>query len=161
MAFDNLLVVLIALVVVFVCFLLFAIFFDPRKNQQLGGSKDQPKNKVQINEHFNRYYEHFDNAEKTKECVLKLFYVDWCGHCKNFKPIFKGELSTMINNEGIPCKLEAINCDENKEAAVQYNIQGFPTLIYQGPNNDIVEYQGERTAKSIVSFVKNMLNGNK
>ena len=144
---DRLLLILIGLLVVFIAFFIFAMLWK----------KPLDTKKVQIKEQFNQYNEHFDGAEPTKSAVLKLFYVDWCGHCKNFKPVFQGELSDMVNREGVPCKLESINCDENKEAAQKYNIQGFPTLIYEGPNNDIIEYQGDRSARSIVDFIKQQL----
>ena len=148
---DRLLLILIGLLVVFIAFFIFAAFWK----------KPLEAKKVEIKEEFNRYYEHFDGAEPSKCAVLKLFYVDWCGHCKNFKPVFQGELSDMVKREGVPCKLEAINCDENEAMAKKYNIQGFPTIIFEGKNNDIVEYQGDRSARSIVDFIKSMVKQDK
>jgi protein disulfide-isomerase-like protein len=120
------------------------------------------KKKVQFKEDFNQYYanqsvEHMDNQNKA---VLKLFYVDWCGHCKNFKPIFEGELSDAVKEQQLPCKLELVNCEEHPEEAKKYNIRGYPTVIFENEKNDVVEYQGERTANSIIKFIKNILNTN-
>jgi protein disulfide-isomerase A6 len=103
-------------------------------------------------------YEHFEDATRpSPKCSLKLFYADWCGHCQRFKPVFDGELSDAVKKEGIPCTLEKIDCDKNSDMAKKYNIKGFPTLIFENEKNDVVEYQGERTADAIVKFLKKQL----
>jgi protein disulfide-isomerase-like protein len=149
---DKLLLVLIGLLLVFAALFIFAYYQKPALD----------KKKVQFKEDFNQYYanqsvEHMDNQNKA---VLKLFYVDWCGHCKNFKPIFEGELSDAVKEQQLPCKLELVNCEERPEEAKKYNIRGYPTVIFENEQNDVVEYQGERTANSIIKFIKNMLNPN-
>lgn len=103
-------------------------------------------------------YEHFEDAARpSPKCSLKLFYADWCGHCQRFKPVFDGELSDAVKKEGLPCTLEKIDCDKNADMAKKYNIKGFPTLIFENEKNDVVEYQGERTADAIVKFLKKQL----
>ena len=149
---DKLLLVLIGLLLVFAALFIFAYYQKPALD----------KKKVQFKEDFNQYYhtqsvEHMENQNKA---VLKLFYVDWCGHCKNFKPIFEGELSNAVQEQQLPCRLELVNCEEHPEEAKKYNIRGYPTLIFENENNDVVEYQGERTANSIIKFIKNILNIN-
>ena len=66
-----------------------------------------------------------------------LFYADWCKHCKNFKPIFDGELKQKISD--IPVKLEAIDSVKNPEITSKYNVSAFPTLILE-VNNKVIEY---------------------
>lgn len=100
-------------------------------------------------------YEHFEGT--ARKCSLKLFYADWCGHCQRFKPVFDGELSDAVKKEGLPCSLEKVDCDKNPDMAKKYNIKGFPTLIFENEKNDVVEYQGERTADAIVKFLKKQL----
>ena len=149
---DKLFLVLIGLLLVFAALFIFAYYQKPALD----------KKKVQFKEDFNQYYanqsvEHMDNQNK---CVLKLFYVDWCGHCKNFKPIFEGELSDAVKEQQLPCRLELVNCEEHPEEGKKYNIRGYPTVIFENEKNDVVEYQGERTANSIIKFIKNILNTN-
>jgi thioredoxin-like negative regulator of GroEL len=149
---DKLLLVLIGLLLVFAALFIFAYYQKPALD----------KKKVQFKEDFNQYYnnhsvEHMGNQNKG---VLKLFYVDWCGHCKNFKPIFEGELSDAVKEQQLPCKLELVNCEERPEEAKKYNIRGYPTVIFENEKNDVVEYQGERTANSIIKFIKNILTTN-
>jgi thiol-disulfide isomerase/thioredoxin len=148
---DKILLLLIGLLLVFTALLIFAFYQKPSLE----------KKKVQFKEDFNQYHspaplkEHMENRN---EATFKLFYVDWCGHCKNFKPIFEGELSDAVKSESIPCKLELVNCEENPEEGKKYNVRGYPTMIFENENNDIVEYQGERTSNSIINFLKNMMN---
>ena len=148
---DKILILLIGLLLVFSALLIFAYYQKPALE----------KKKVQFKEDFNQYHaaprivEHMGNQQNSK---FKLFYVDWCGHCKNFKPIFEGELSNAVKSESIPCNLELVNCEENPDQAKKYNIRGYPTMIFENENNDIIEYQGERTSNSIVNFLKSMMN---
>ncbi len=148
---DKILLLLIGLLLVFTALLIFAYYQKPSLE----------KKKVQFKEDFNQYHsptplkEHMENQNGAR---FKLFYVDWCGHCNNFKPIFEGELSDAVKSESIPCKLELVNCEENPEEGKKYNVRGYPTMIFENENNDIVEYQGERTSNSIIAFLKNMMN---
>jgi thiol-disulfide isomerase/thioredoxin len=148
---DKIVFLLVGLLLVFIALLIFAYY----------QKSSLDKKKVQFKEHYNQYYKApriYEHMENQGQATLKLFYVDWCGHCKNFKPIFEGELSNAVKQEAIPCKLELVNCDENPEEGKKYNVRGYPTMIFQDQKNDIIEYQGERTANSIIQFLKNMLN---
>jgi protein disulfide-isomerase-like protein len=88
---------------------------------------------------------------------LKLFYADWCGHCKRFKPVFDGELKELVSNKKIPVQLEAIDCDQNPQIASKYKVSGFPTLILE-VNDKPIEYQGNRKSENIIEFIKEHLN---
>jgi len=148
---DKILILLVGLLLVFSALLVFAYYQKPILE----------KKKVQFKEDFNQYHNLpsvIEHMENNKNSTLKLFYVDWCGHCRNFKPIFEGELSDAVKSESIPCNLQLVNCEENPDEARKYNIRGYPTMIFENENNDIIEYQGERTSNSIVNFLKNMIN---
>jgi thiol-disulfide isomerase/thioredoxin len=88
---------------------------------------------------------------------LRLFYADWCGHCRKFKPIFDGDLKKLINDSNIPVELEAIDCDKYPEEASKNDISGFPTLILQ-INDKSIKYQDQRSAEKIMQFIKNHIN---
>ena len=53
---------------------------------------------------------------------IKYFSAEWCGPCKNFKPIIK-----EIANEGY--NVEFIDLDTNPAAASEYGVRGVPTTI--------------------------------
>lgn len=50
----------------------------------------------------------------------------------------------------------AVDCDQHKDVAADYQIQGFPTikLMYMdGDNLKKVDYQGGRSAKDMINYV--------
>jgi len=99
---------------------------------------------------------------KSDQVVLAEFYAPWCGHCKNLAPQYKIAANKL---KGL-AKVVAVNCDDdnNKPICGQMGIQGFPTIKVFYPtsvdptgknptNQSIIDYQGMRSAKSIVEFV--------
>lgn len=84
------------------------------------------------------------------------FYAPWCGHCKSLKPAYERAATSLAGLANVA----AINCDEalNKPLCGQMGIKGFPTLKIVKPGSKpgkprVTDYQGERTAKSIVDTV--------
>lgn len=97
------------------------------------------------------------NVEDNSTETLKLFYVDWCGHCTKFKPIFDGDIKDLVKSLKIHVKLETIDCDKNPEVASKYNVSSFPTLILE-VNNKRIKYNGQREPENIINFIKEHLN---
>ena len=66
-------------------------------------------------------------AEKIDKPVVALFYVDWCGYCRNFMPVF-GEFANKYKND---YSFAAINCDnpQYKNLVEEFHIMGFPSLF--------------------------------
>jgi thiol-disulfide isomerase/thioredoxin len=96
------------------------------------------------------------NANSNKKAKLKLFYADWCGHCRNFKPIFDVDLKNEIDKLTIPVELEHVDCTEDNKEANKYDVSGFPTLILE-VNGKPIQYNRERKVKNIVDFIKKQL----
>ena len=82
------------------------------------------------------------------ECVVALFYADWCPHCVKFKPDYKramSELNNKVNKKGKKLRLEMVDCDANKTIAKKYSVSGFPTVKLINDDGVQSEYSGERT----------------
>lgn len=80
---------------------------------------------------------------------VKLFKATWCGHCNAFKPEWD-RLQKQCQELGY--KAEAIDADESKDEIEKEGIRGFPTIkIYI--NGDGKEYEGQRSAESILSTI--------
>ncbi|GAB1599689.1 protein disulfide-isomerase A6 homolog [Argonauta hians] len=86
---------------------------------------------------------------------IVMFYAPWCGHCQSFKPEF-AKAAEML--KGI-VKLGQLDADKFQGMARQYGVQGYPTVKVFGQNkNKPEEYQGGRTADSVVDTAKNIIN---
>ena len=77
-----------------------------------------------------------------KKPVLMFFYAPWCGHCKRMKP----ELAAAAADPQVKGKyvLAGMNVDtpENFVVREQFNITGFPTVVYM-ENGVKFDYGGE------------------
>ena len=81
--------------------------------------------------------------------TLILFYVNWCGYCKKFKPewlLIKEKLKDKYN-------IISIDCDNKKysEIVKYFNITGYPTVKFIG--DKIYDYTGAMDAESVISEI--------
>ena len=104
-----------------------------------------------------------DNFEKevikSDSLWLILFYAPWCGHCRAFHPQFE---KLAKSTKGL-FKIGAVNCEEERDLAGKYKIDGFPTVLFFGEDKTKTEeYEGDRKADKIVEYLfgkaKNVIN---
>ena len=96
---------------------------------------------------------------KSNNLWLILFYAPWCGHCKAFHPQFE---KLAKSTKGL-FKIGAVNCEEERDLAGKYKIDGFPTVLFFGEDKTKTEeYEGDRKADKIVEYLfgkaKNVIN---
>jgi len=80
---------------------------------------------------------------------LILYYAEWCGACKSFKPEWN-KIKETLDKKGI--KYEEYESDRNPDIMTRDNIMAFPTIKIKD-NNKITEYEGPRTHDAIVGSV--------
>jgi thiol-disulfide isomerase/thioredoxin len=112
--------------------------------------------RVRFNERSNKYHEAFDGS--SEPASLNIFYTEWCGYCKKFKPIYETELPTLIKEEGINCTIDAIDADKNTDLATKYGVKGYPTVILELTDGTLIPYDGDREAKPIIEFLRKHVN---
>tara|TARA_B110000114_G_C14940377_1_gene336111 strand:+ start:382 stop:801 length:420 start_codon:yes stop_codon:yes gene_type:complete len=86
----------------------------------------------------------------TSDVKFILYYVDWCPHCKVVIPEWD-KLKKDSDFKNI--HIEKINCEENKSAAEENNIEGFPTILFT-KNDKVESYEGGREYGNFKTFLK-------
>ena len=104
--------------------------------------------------------ESFTNS--PNDCVVRMFYVNWCGHCKTTKPEFQQFMEQNNNKEinGKNVKIEMIYSeasDADKQLAAQFGVKSYPTIIAQVNGKQTPFEGGERTAAGFDNWLQSLL----
>lgn len=77
---------------------------------------------------------------------VTLYYANWCGHCKTFKPVWDSLKPYFDKN-----KVEYIDYEETAFPDIIKNdkIEAFPTIMIE-KNGMKYEYNGDRTVDGLV-----------
>lgn len=86
-------------------------------------------------------------AEKTSQGLLLLdFWATWCGPCQMIGPM----LDQVAEEENIT--VGKINVDEQRELAMQYEIEAIPTLIVMKDGKEVDRSVGMLDKTEIKTF---------
>lgn len=88
---------------------------------------------------------------------VNLYYANWCGHCQKFKPEWEA-LKTKLDDLGITHN--EYEDGQNKDEINAAKVKGFPTIRIK-TDEDLIEYNGPRTAPDILNFMGISPAGNK
>ena len=77
---------------------------------------------------------------------ISLYYADWCGHCKSFKPVWDG-LKKVFDKNNI--EYEEFEDSKDDEVMLRDNIEAYPTIMIEN-NSGKYQYNGGRDADSIL-----------
>ena len=87
---------------------------------------------------------------------VSLYYADWCGHCKNIKPVWN-KASKKVKGD---VKMVKVNCGEENEEhqsiVDKYKIEGFPTIKLLNNGKVESDYTGGRDEKDLVNYVNGL-----
>ena len=89
--------------------------------------------------------------------ILVLFYVSWCGYCKQIMPIWAKIKKKLNKNKHIIVK--ELNGDIFTKVVKKCEIKGYPTILFFDKNK-VIEYKGNRTVEAILQFLRKKNNNN-
>jgi thiol-disulfide isomerase/thioredoxin len=121
-----------------------------------------------LNELFGKQNETFKNTNKTVKNTNKIkvynFNTTWCGHSKNFQPIWDKFAQSIDNTDNITIIDAKCDTNTNDNLVKKYNVEGYPTVIID-VGDKFTTYSGERSvnglrkALSLPPIMENTLAG--
>lgn len=84
------------------------------------------------------------------EPVLVDFSAEWCGPCKQLKPI----LEQVKSNVGEKAKIIKIDVDKNRSLADKFQIRSVPTLILFKGGKVVWRQSGVVPARTLESIIR-------
>lgn len=92
-------------------------------------------------------------VSRSKRCATILFFADWCGHCKNFKPEYikfadVAQFMRVYAVDTVSMKNFMEKLDR-KDSPIQ--IKGYPTVWLYRKGMPAEEYTGNMDAQSLLS----------
>ena len=90
-------------------------------------------------------------VQKQAKHSLVLFYAPWCGYCKQFMPEWD-QVKAALQTHPFVDAIE-INGDDASDLMQKYEIPGFPTVLMETADGQVIKYDGPRTANGVLEFV--------
>ncbi|MFQ6012836.1 MAG: thioredoxin [Thermoplasmata archaeon] len=87
--------------------------------------------------------------------VLVDFYADWCPPCRRLAPVVD-ELAEEFEGR---LRVVKVNVDDNASLAVQYGIQGIPTLLFFKDGRRVARTVGAPPKSRLVEEIGRVLAG--
>lgn len=89
--------------------------------------------------------------------VVVDFWAPWCGPCKTLGPL----IEKMVRNAGGLVRLVKINVDENRELAMQMNVQSIPSVFGFVQGRPVDGFTGAVQESQIKGFIDRLTGGAK
>jgi len=129
----------------------FKSYFDGTLEPSLKSEKEPENNDGPVKVIVGTTYENIV-LDKSKDVLLEL-YAPWCGHCKKLTPIWEELGEHMKGSKVVIAKMDGTEND--LPAGTPFAIEGFPTIkLFKAKDNQIVDYEGDRTLEGFVAFLK-------
>ena len=90
--------------------------------------------------------------------TIKLYFADWCGYCKRFKPTWD-QLKPFFEQNNINYFEYDVDTSDGKQQIEKDNVGGFPTIRIKKSSEDEYEYEGDRSVEAIQNELVPMQRG--
>lgn len=117
--------------------------------------KSQPAPKKQENIVKKVVANNYDEEiHKVKKDAVVFFHAPWCGHCKEFDPVYKklAKKMSMTNENIVFAKFDGT---ANDVPYMYPQLKGFPSIFFLSAYEkfDPIQYQGDRTYKAVKEWI--------
>uniref|UniRef100_A0A182N0B0 Thioredoxin domain-containing protein n=1 Tax=Anopheles dirus TaxID=7168 RepID=A0A182N0B0_9DIPT len=85
------------------------------------------------------------------------FYAPWCGHCTKLAPTWE-ELARSLEHER-DIRVSKIDCTQYRPICTDFEVKGYPTLLWIEDGKKIEKYTGPRTHADLRQYVAKMAGG--
>ncbi|XP_052899921.1 thioredoxin domain-containing protein 5 homolog [Anopheles moucheti] len=85
------------------------------------------------------------------------FYAPWCGHCTKLAPTWE-ELARSLEHER-DIRVSKIDCTQYRPICTDFEVKGYPTLLWIEDGKKIEKYTGPRTHDDLKQYVARMAGG--
>lgn len=82
-----------------------------------------------------------------------MMYAPWCGHCKALKPTWE-KIAKSPGVKGV--QISKFDCTANERTCKEYDVTGYPTLLYFRNGKMIETYNGQKTETELKKYLKTM-----
>ncbi|CAK9797135.1 Thioredoxin domain-containing protein 5 [Anthophora plagiata] len=96
----------------------------------------------------------FDKHVSTGYHFVK-FYAPWCGHCQKLAPTWEELANSLRNNNFV--SISKIDCTQHHSICGQFEIKGYPTLLWIKDGKKVDQYTGQRTHEELRAYTSKML----
>lgn len=87
------------------------------------------------------------------------FYAPWCGHCQKLAPLWE-QLSQSFQSDDT-VSIAKVDCTQYRSVCNNFDVKGYPTLLWIEDGKKVDKYQGERTHEDLKAYVSNRLGDGK
>ena len=103
----------------------------------------------------------YEQHEASSPNRVVLYYADWCGHCKAFKPEFE-KATARARAEGLDAAFLTVNSDKQAKGSACLTVKGvsgFPTVLLErdGTSPPFAAFSGARTADALLAWVRDAI----
>ncbi|KAH0566889.1 thioredoxin domain-containing protein 5 homolog [Cotesia glomerata] len=127
-------------------------------NEQLGSIPKDAELDTTIPDPVNGLIELTDatfNDHVAKGYHFVKFYAPWCGHCQKLAPTWD-ELAKSNSHDTL-VNIAKVDCTQYRSVCEQFDIKGYPTLLWIENGKKIDKYSGARTHEELKEYVAKML----
>lgn len=125
--------------------------------EQLGRKESEDvdnENTVPVHKLIELTDDTFNEHVNTGKHFIK-FYAPWCSHCQRLAPTWE-ELSKSFENDK-SVKIAKIDCTVYRPICQEFEVKGYPTLLWIENGKKIEKYSGGRAHDDLTTYVKTML----